>query len=446
MTTLEQINNNTAYSKSRAIVLYSGILLSTGLAIAIEIPVCFSNGVYTKLVFGYSVVAIICRCSHQSNDDISVANVFGCPRTLFVRSSKLVPTRHVYSITMSARPCPWIVVLLACLCSVIGARAFSAYDKKLELLSTIVNKDYQWKHIFQEGIVYKLDRTYYQHIIDDELLKNARCEPPDTEDVKETSAAAADGEGTTGDVKASGSVVTSSSTPPENDTRDRIVPYEFVKNIMINNRFVVGSILDMGIQVLMVSFKCLLYKHMVHLIHLIRVEIKRSTNQKKAASWSGKSKPVIESILMTMGALQFTDIHVLATLSFFEIYKMKGTTMEDDVKNKYCDDMEKRSKEMMDYISDNCVVTFKKGTMSKEEQVANMIGVYTIPELYKIGGSFSEIKNYKEMVKDSWLKLSFFDDIPRINGISTTTWNDILHYYEELKKDLMFNDIVDINL
>jgi len=147
-----------------------------------------------------------------------------------------------------------------------------------------------------------------------------------------------------------------------------------------------------------------------------------------------------------MGALQFTDIHVLATLSFFEIYKMKGTTMEDDVKNKYCDDMEKRSKEMMDYISDNCVVTFKKGTMSKEEQVANMIGVYTIPELYKIGGSFSEIKNYKEMVKDSWLKLSFFDDIPRINGISTTTWNDILHYYEELKKDLMFNDIVDINL
>ncbi|KAL5234253.1 hypothetical protein ACI65C_001663 [Semiaphis heraclei] len=351
---------------------------------------------------------------------------------------------------MSTRPCPWIVVLLACLCSVIGACAFSAYDKKLELLSTIVKKDYQWKHIFQEGILYELDRRYYQHIIDDELLQdNARCKPPDTKDDGETSAAAASEEGTTGDVAAPGAVVTSSSTPPEKDTRDLIVPYEFVRNIMINNRFVVGSILDMGLQVLMVSFKCLLYKHMVHLIHLIYVQIKRSKNQKKAASWSGKSKPVIESILMTMGALQFTDKHVLATLSFFEIYKMKGETMESDVKEKYCYDMETRSKEMLDYISDNCVVSPspKKDTMSKKQQVAKMIGVFTIPEVYKIGGSFSETTDYKKMVQDSWLKLSVvFDEIPRIKGMSKSRWNDILHYYEKLKEDKMYNNIADINL
>lgn len=287
--------------------------------------------------------------------------------------------------------------------------AMSAYDKKLDLLSTIVKQDYLWRHLFLESVYYKLDRTYYGRIIDEELLKNARHEP-------------------------SGGGGASSSTSRENDTRDPVIPYNFVRNIMLS-RFVVGSILDMGLNVVMLSFKCLLYKHMVHLITLIRVEMKRSKSQRKAASWSGKSKDAIESVLMTMGALQFTDVHVLATLSFFDIYKTNSVDMADDVKNEYSKQLSERSYAMLDYVKDVCVVGPKEDEdKSMEEQVADMIGVYKVDLLYNTGASFADTPHYKKMIKSSRAMFDVaFGSTPRFNGMSKFMWYDILHFQENSK-------------
>lgn len=287
--------------------------------------------------------------------------------------------------------------------------AMSAYDKKLDLLSTIVKQDYLWRHLFLESVYYKLDRTYYGRIIDEELLKNARHEP-------------------------SGGGGASSSTSRENDARDPVIPYNFVRNIMLS-RFVVGSILDMGLNVVMLSFKCLLYKHMVHLITLIRVEMKRSKSQRKAASWSGKSKDAIESVLMTMGALQFTDVHVLATLSFFDIYKTNSVDMADDVKNEYSKQLSERSYAMLDYVKDVCVVGPKEDEdKSMEEQVADMIGVYKVDLLYNTGASFADTPHYKKMIKSSRAMFDVvFGSTPRFNGMSKFMWYDILHFQENSK-------------
>jgi len=327
------------------------------------------------------------------------------------------------------------VVLLACFCSAIGVRAaMSAYDKKLDLLSTIVEQDYVWRHLFLESVYYKLDRTYYARIIDDELLKNARHESFTTDGVQAATTAVADGGETSGAGETSGGGEASSSTPPEIDIRDRIIPYMFVRNIILK-RYVVGSILDMGLDVLMLSFKCLLYKHMVHLITLIRVEMKRSKSQRKAASWSGKSKDVIESVLMTMGALQFTDVHVLATLSFFDIYKTNSKDMADEVKNEYSKQLSERSDKMLEYVNDVCVVRPKDDEdKSMEEQVAEMIGVYKVDLLYNTGASFADSPHYKKMIKSSRAMIDVvFGSTPRVKGMSKFIWHDILHFQENSK-------------
>jgi len=307
----------------------------------------------------------------------------------------------------------------------------SAYDKKLDLLSTIIKQDYLWRNLFFEIVYYKLDRTYYGRIIDEELMKNAIYEPSTTDEVQ---AAPVGVEDTSGAGEASGGGEVSSSTPLKGNTRDLIIPYKFVRNIILQ-RFVVGSILDMGLNVLMLSFKCLLYKHMVHLITLIRVEMKRNKSQRKAASWSGKSKDVIESILMTMGALQFTDIHVLATLSFFDIYKTNSHTMVDDVKNEYSRQLSERSDKMLDYVKEVCVVKPNEADdKSMEEQVADMIKVYKVDLLYNTGASFADTPNYKKMIKSSRAMFEVvFGGLPRVNGMSKFMWYDILHFQENSK-------------
>jgi len=136
-----------------------------------------------------------------------------------------------------------------------------------------------------------------------------------------------------------------------------------------------------------------------------------------------------------MGALQFTDIHVLATLSFFDIYKAKGASMENDIKDEYAKQLEKRSKDMLSYVSCNCVERPKPDeSKSMEEQVADMIKVFKVKNLYNTGMSFAKTPNYKEMIRDSRAKLiSVFGSTPRLNGMSKVSWNDILHFQENSK-------------
>lgn len=316
----------------------------------------------------------------------------------------------------------------------------SAYDKKLYLLSTIIKQDNLWKELFLESVYFKLDRTYYGHIIDNELIKNALYDQSKvSHDHVETAGVGqkSNGEETSSEEEMSDEketpdeLDTLGSTRPKNDPRDPIIPYIFIRNIIFQ-RFVVGSLLDLGLNLLMLSFKCLVYKHMVHLITLINVEMKRNKSQRKAASWSGKSKEVIESILMTMGALQFTDTHVLETLSFFDIYQTNGVNMKDDVRKQYTMQLSERSDKMLEYVKDVCVVNpNKKSKKSMEEQVAIMINVYTRKNLYNTSASFADSPEYKKMITSSRMKLDkVFGSTPRVNGMSKSVWYTILHFQE----------------
>lgn len=303
------------------------------------------------------------------------------------------------------QPFPWTGVLLACTCAAIGAGAISAYDKKYQMLSAISKQDNLWKHLFQENVYYKLNRMYYRDIIENELLRNAS---PTADDGQ---TAADDGE-----------------TVANHETQDLVMPYEFVRNILVN-RFVIGSILDMALSVLVTSFKCLMYKHVVHLITLIRVQIMRKKSQTKATSWSGKSKVVTESILMTMGALQFTDEHLLAVLSFFDKYKASNGILNSR-KFDYTTWLKNTSNSMLEYVQHNCVRKPKT-----EQEVAVELGVYVVKSLFSTGASF-EITDtdFKKMIESSReLIQQVFGLSPRIDGMPVDAWYGILHYQENLK-------------
>jgi len=177
---------------------------------------------------------------------------------------------------------------------------------------------------------------------------------------------------------------------------------------------------------------------MVHMITLIHGEMTRSKESKKAASWSGKYTDAIQSILMVMGELQFTDIHVLATFNFFNMYSKKGKKMSDNVKAEYSDQLYQRSKNMLTYINDVCVNNPKlnKTKITEEEKVAKMIGVSTNKALYSTKFVNVNKEDFSTMVSDSREKFTaVFGGTFRINSMSKNIWYDLLNY-PETSKDL----------
>lgn len=295
----------------------------------------------------------------------------------------------------------------------------SVYEKKLELLSSVVKLDYLWRPILLEKVNYTLGDTYYKHIIEDELLVNTQDNAP-----------------VTGESEVEAAHVETTSEPPKTDTQVQITPYTFIRNILSKRRFVVGSILDMGLDVLKVSYKCLLYKHLVHLNYLIRVEMGRKQEQNKAMSWSRKSKLYLEPIIMTMGALQFSDIQFLNTLSFFEIFQTMNKTISRSEKAEYTHQLDERNKLMLEYVKENCVQkpTFSGNVNSPPEmEIATMLGFEINQKLYKTSNSFNiSNKAFKVMIESSRKKINDdFGSTPRINGMSKTLWFDILYNFSK---------------
>lgn len=301
-------------------------------------------------------------------------------------------------------PCLQTTILLACICSAFGKTLMMTYEKKLELLTSVVKYDYLWRPILLERVFYPLDRTLYQYIIDDELLDNARDPTPDIQKP-------ADNEGET-------------SVPTKRMNRDGIIPYMFIRNILFKGRFVIGSVLDMGLAVLKISYQCLMYKHLAHLTFLIFKEIQRNDEQKKAASWSGKSKRFVETFIMVMGSLQFTDEFVLSTLKLLNTYENNSSVTTRD---KYLKGLEERRFAMMNYVNDNCIQKPTIGATSTEEQLATIIGQELPKELFStLAAKYIDNDKYKEFLKRSQHRIQdVFGTRPRLNGMSVTTWNEI---------------------
>ncbi|KAE9536491.1 hypothetical protein AGLY_007280 [Aphis glycines] len=301
-------------------------------------------------------------------------------------------------------PCLQTTILLACVCSAFGKTLMMAYEKKLELLTSVIKYDYLWRPILLERVFYPLDRTHYQHIIENELLDNALDLTPDTQ-----KPAVDEGE---------------TSVPVERMMRDGIIPYMFIRNILFKGRFVIGSILDMGLTVLKLSCQCLMYKHLAHLIFLIFKEVQRKVEQKKAASWAVKSKHFVEKFIMIMGSLQFTDKFVLNTLKLLNTYKNNSNV---ETRNNYLKGLGDSRSAMMKYVNDNCIQRPTIGATSTEEQLATIIGQELPKELFSaLAAEYIADDKYKTFLKRSQQRiLDVFGTKPRLNGMSVTTWNEI---------------------
>lgn len=311
-------------------------------------------------------------------------------------------------------PCLLTTILLACICSAFGTTLMMAYEKKLELLTSVVKYDYLWRPILLERVFYPLDKTLYEHIIDTELLDNAQ-DP--TLDITAGSQQFAAEEGET-------------SVPVNRTNRYGIIPYMFIRNILFKGRFVIGSVLDMGLEVLKISYQCLMYKHLAHLTFLIYKEIQRSNEQKKAASWAGKSKRFVETFIMIMGSLQFTDEFVLSTLKLFNTYQNNSSVQ---IRDNYLKALEERKFAMMNYVNDNCIQRPTIGTKSTEEQLATIIGQELPQELFTtLAAKYIDNNNYKEFLVRSQNRIhEVFGAKPRLNGMSLDAWDEIFHPREK---------------
>jgi len=167
-----------------------------------------------------------------------------------------------------------------------------------------------------------------------------------------------------------------------------------------------------------------MYKHLAHLTFLIFKEIQRRDEQKKAASWAVKSKRFVETFIMIMGSLQFTDEFVLSTLKLFNTYENNSSV---ETRENYLKGLEDRRSAMMNYVNDNCIQRPTIGETSTEEQLATIIGQELPKELFStLAAQYIAEDKYKSFLKRSQQRIQdVFGTRPRLRGMSVTTWNEI---------------------
>lgn len=293
------------------------------------------------------------------------------------------------------------VALLACLRSSVGLAVPSSYDTLLNVVINIMAQDEYWTKAFDETVYHQLDRTWYPNIVDKELLVDARVECK-----TETDAAAAQAKG------------------------EAIRPMRFLQNVM-RKWYRIGSVLEMAVEVLHKSLTCVSYKHVVHLIKLIRVEISRTTSKRKAFSWSGKAIAAVAGIVIKMAGLQHVDEQMLQAAAFLDVYSdiQAGTGRYD--KFDLTPALDNLSRLMLEYIGQNCVVA-----PADEHAVAKELDVFVTPNLYSTIKSKSiKTATYKEMFKSIMVKISqLYDALPDNMGMSLDRWNEILHFKRNVEE------------
>lgn len=286
-----------------------------------------------------------------------------------------------------------IVILLVYLFTIYDAGAFevwSPYQKMKNILNTVNNQDRYWKFVLSQNVYYSLDSIYFKRIVNDELLVNA--------------------------IDESGEVSCESKGKP-------IKTDQFLKNLL-EKRYVIGSLLEMGLRMVQKAQKCLAYKNSIHLMTLIRVEITRKMAQKRAVKWSQRAKAAMSEIVMQMGGLQYMDSILLQAIKFLSFFNQEKQTM-DVYKFKMISYLDNLIEEMLNYLQCNCVKAPKNA-----EEVAKELKVITIPDLY----SSSMSKNitddkFKKMFVSSMEKIEQHFGGTQIQvSMHKTKWNEILNF------------------
>lgn len=276
------------------------------------------------------------------------------------------------------------------------------YEMKVDLLTEVMRQDEEWKFVFDQGVFYELDRTDYKDIIDGALLSGATYDLPTSDDPKP----AADG----------------TAVP----TGDAIRPYPFLKNIFATNSHRIGTVVTMAVEILRKSYRCLAYKNLTHLLTLIRVEIGRNKKQRKAVSWSEKTKPVVADILMKMTALLgYSDSTILKASRFLDSYDRNNTEATSNKYN-YTPRLDEMTKDMRMYVAEHCVRAPKT-----DREIAIELKVLRTDDLYESSTSLNiPNEQFKEMFQSSLAKIDeHFGNIPLpAVGMSPDRWDDIVHF------------------
>lgn len=172
----------------------------------------------------------------------------------------------------------FLVLLLACLASVQGKPYTSDYQKKLELLTSVIQNDGQWAHVLQQTIRFKPELKHYGRLVQNELL---------------------------------------SATIED----EFLNPHSFLKNIFRSGLYRIGHVLDLGILAVQRAFKCRSFKHVSHLLHLIHVEISHHIQQDTAVKRTGKAKRLVATVLAKMTGLLFAENLIIEAVAFLDMYE-----------------------------------------------------------------------------------------------------------------------------
>lgn len=261
-----------------------------------------------------------------------------------------------------------ITVFLVSLLTIYDVRSFGVwtkYQKKLDLLNKVFYQDCHWKFIFGQGVYISLDRTYYKNIIENELLAGALVILKDGEEQKNRGLFCPAG--------------------------DPIRPELFLTNLF-QKRHVIGSLLDMGLQVLQKSLRCMAYKDFIHMMTLVRNEITRKLVQNRSIKWSKAVRVLAVDVLILMDTLQCTDDQLLGIIKFLGFFNREQPE-QSLRKFRVAAYLDSLIKEMLDYLPCNCI----KAPRSAEE-VAKELNVAVLTDLYdpSLSKNISE-ENYKKL-------------------------------------------------
>lgn len=296
-------------------------------------------------------------------------------------------------------------------------KVWAHFQKNMDTLNIVNNDDHFWRFVLSQNVYYLLNAPYWEHIFYNELLVNAIDivpvfdHPSMNEQINE-SMDIQDGEPKDGNVSCK-----SKGLPIKTE--------QFLRNLF-QKRYVIGSILGMGLQIVQKAYKCLAYKNSIHLMTLIRVEITRKLAQKRAIKWSQRAKAALSEIVMQMSGLQFMDTVLLQLIKFLGFFN-KDTHAIDVNKFNMISYLDKLIGEMLEFLPCNCV----KAPITAKE-VAMELKVITIPDLY----NFSMSKNipddqFKQMFNGSINKIQqHFGGIKLKVSMPKDKWNEILNFSE----------------
>lgn len=296
--------------------------------------------------------------------------------------------------------------------------------------------DQFWSHVFGQNIYFKLENKFYKHIIDGELLKGATATVPESTveastSIDETLATTSDATTKTSEASTDSSKVSSDINKDVNETTivlktkgHPIVPLKFLRNLFVS-RFRIHSLVDVGLKVAQTAFLCLSYKHMEHMLTLVKTQMSRTWIQQKAVSWAAKARVFVGLFVVRMSSLLLTDKLLIKLLTIFRVYD-RDNSWATKYRFSFIPTLDHIAGDMQDFLAKYCVKPALRDS-EKASELKLAINESLYDDIESKGVSDYD---FKEMFKSSRSKImEHLERLPESgDGMSADRFNDLLRY------------------